>query len=191
MEPFKQPVNPSPSAPPKPMGDMKARPVAVEETALSYLRLRIRVTDGRMRVVAAQTVDGPLALSTSFVGQHAYEIMLDAHPIAVEGLPDIGVSRSYPRPGEHEHHITSRPTFEFTVRIPRTALPGDALARLRVTLYRFPDASPKTVAGPLTRQFGQQATVVALMDGVHADHIEPQALEQLKRLFPSSFAAPR
>lgn len=191
MEPFKPPANPQASTPATPSGDMTARPQPAEQAPQGYLRLRVRVTDGRMRIVGAQTVDGPLALSPSFVGQHAYEVMLDARPIALEGLPDLGVSRSYPRPEQHEHHITARPTYEFNVRVPRSLLPGDALSRMHVTLFRFPDASPKTAAASVARQFGQQASVVAAIDGVREEHVEAPALEQLKRLFPSSFGPPK
>lgn len=186
----KTPANPQGSTPATPSADMQARP-QLAEAADGYLRLRVRVTEGRMRIVGAQTVDGPLALSPSFVGQHAYEVMLDGRPIALEGLPDLGVSRSYPRPDQHEHHITARPTYEFNVRVPRSQLPADALGRLHVTLFRFPDASPKTAMGSMTRQFGQQATVVAVIEGVREEHLEAPALEQLKRLFPSSFQGPR
>jgi hypothetical protein len=70
-------------------------------------------------------------------------------------------------------------------------LPADALGRVQLTLFRFPDASPKTAAGSVTRQFGQQATVVAVIEGLREEHLEPPALEQLKRLFPSSFQTPR
>jgi hypothetical protein len=41
------------------------------------------------------------------------------------------------------------------------------------------------------RQFGQQATVVAVIEGLREEHLEAPALEQLKRLFPSSFQTPR
>jgi hypothetical protein len=187
----KPPENPQGSTPATASGDMKARPQLAEPAAQGYLRLRVRVTDGRMRIVSAQTVDGPLALSPSFVGQHAYEVMLDARPIALEGLPDFGVSRSYPRPDQHEHHITARPTYEFNVRVPRSLLPGDALGRLHVTLFRFPDASPKTALASVARQFGQQASVVAAIEGVREEHLEAPALEHLKKLFPSSFQSPR
>lgn len=184
MEPFKPPADRQGSTH---SGDMKARPEPADQAAQGYLRFRVRVTDNRMRIVGAQAVDGPLAQSPSFVGEHAYEVTLDARPIALEGLPDLGVSRSYPRPDYHEHHITARPTYEFNVRVPRSLLPGDALNRVHVTLYRFPDASPKTADAAVAKQFGQQASVVAAIEGVREEHVEAPALEQLKRLFPSAF----
>jgi hypothetical protein len=192
MESFAAPGKPSPPGSAAPTTEMQAHPrAAASEPAESYLRLRVRVTDDRMRVIDAKSVDGPLTHSPSFAGEHAYEASLDSQAIAIEGLPDVGVSRSYPRPGEHEHHIADRRTFEFTARIARAALPANALGRLALTVYRFPDASGKSVKSSLSREFGQQAKVVARLDGIREDTAEPQALEHLRRLFPSSFPGSR
>ncbi|HSS07039.1 MAG TPA: hypothetical protein VLK83_07855 [Rhodanobacteraceae bacterium] len=191
MESFAHPGKPSSSGD-APATEMQAHPrVAATEPAQSYLRLRVRVTDGRMRVIDAHSVDGPLTHSPSFAGEHAYEASLDSQSIAVEGLPDVGVSRSYPRPGQHEHHIADRRTFEFTARIARSSLPANALGRLALTVYRFPDASSKSVKSSLSREFGQQAKVVAHLDGMREDTAEPKALEHLRLLFPSSFPGTR
>lgn len=157
-----------------------------DHSASGYLRLRIRVAGDRMQIVGARVVDGPLSVSASFVGEYACEIVLDAVAIAVEGLPDVGVSRSYPRPGQHEHHFGTRHVFEFNMRIPKAALARDALQRLHITLYRFPDASVKHVVGSLSRAYGQQARVVARIEGVRAQDVEGQAREELERLFPAS-----
>jgi len=141
-----------------------------------------------MRVVSAHSVDGPLVLPTTVVGEHVYEVALDAKQVSMEGIPDIGVSRSFPRPDEHEHHFSARPTIEFNVRIPRRLLPPDALGRVRLTLYQLPDPSPKSVVGMVNKHFGDQARVVATLDGLRDEHLEPPAREQLRELFPSSFA---
>lgn len=168
-------------------GDMRPRPGdGQDHFASGYIRLRIRIAGERMQIVGARAVDGPLAAPASFVGEFACEIMLDATPLAVEGLPDVGVSRSYPRPGQHEHNFETRNVFEFNVRIPKAALSEDALQRLRITLYRFPDASVKHVVGSLSLAYEQQARVVARIEGVRAQDVEGRALEDLKRLFPAS-----
>ena len=158
------------------------------ETSDGYIRLRVRVTDDRMRVVSAHLVDGPLVLPTTVVGEHVYEVALDGKQLSMEGIPDIGVSRSFPRPDEHEHHFSTRPTVEFNVRIPRNQLPPDALSRVRLTLYRLPDPSPKTVAGMVDKHFGTQARVVATVEGLRDEHLEAPARDELRRLFSSSFA---
>lgn len=177
----------------KSMSEMRKHPQAAESAAASrqsYVLLRVRVAGDRMRILDAHSVEGPLITSSSFAGEHAYEVLLDSQVVAFEGVPDVGVSRSYPRPGEHEHHITERHSFEFTVRIPRAALPDNSLGRAALTLYRFPDASRKTVQGTLARQFGLQAKIVAHLDGLREDAFEPQAREQMKRLFPASVISP-
>src|SRR5262249_22858202 len=102
--------------------------------------------------------------------------------------PDIGVSRSFPRPNQDEHHFGTRPTIEFNVRIPRSQLPPDALSRVRLTLYRLPDPSPKNIVGMVNKHFGDQARVVASVEGLRDEHLAGSAREQIRRLFPSSFA---
>src|SRR5690348_272792 len=92
-----------------PAAEMKPRPsAAVADVKQGYLLLRARVINDKIQIISAKTVDGPLAQPTSFVGQHAYEVVFDARRLRVEGIPDISVSRSYPRPGQDEHHITER-----------------------------------------------------------------------------------
>jgi hypothetical protein len=152
-----------------------------------YVRMRVRVTDDRMRIVSVQHVEGPLAQPDSIVGQHAYEVTLDSNRLSAEGIADIGVQRSYPRPGQHEHHIAQLPSFEFNVRVPRSALPEGALDRLRINLYRFPDASRRSIAGTalLSQQLGPQVSVVARIEGLKAQHVDPIAIEQFTKVFPS------
>jgi hypothetical protein len=188
METFRPTVSPAASGA-IPASEMQSRPAAADtDTKQGYLLLRVRVINDKIQIISAKTVDGPLVEPTLLVGQHAYEVVLDAQRLAVEGIADIAVSRSYPRPGQHEHHIAQRQVFEFNIRIPRSAVPSNALDRIKINLFRFPDALPKAISGPtlLSRQFGNQARIVATLDGITADRIEPSALDQLKVIFPSA-----
>lgn len=190
METFR-PAAASPAVPPgaMPASEMQSRPAAaVADINQGYLLLRVRVINDKIQIISAKTVDGPLAQPASLVGQHAYEVVLDAQRLAVEGIADIAVSRSYPRPGQHEHHIAQRQVFEFNIRIPRSAVPSNALDRIKINLFRFPDALPKAISGRalLSRQFGNQARIIATLNGITADRIEPAALDQLKVIFPSA-----
>lgn len=152
-----------------------------------YVRLRVRVTDDRMRILSAQNVEGPLAQPQSIIGQHAYEVTLDGERVAAEGIPDVGLQRSFPRPGQHEHHVTELTSFEFNVRVPRASVPNVALERLQINLYRFPDATPKAIAGKarLSQQLGPQAHVVARIEGLRTQYIDPVAIEHFGKIFPS------
>lgn len=176
-------VSDSPMLPQK---DMESHAIPAIRTD-GYVRLRVRVTGDRMRILSVQNVEGPLAAPQALVGRHAYEVTLDARRIAAEGIPDVGVQRSFPRPGQHEHHVTELESFEFNVRVARQALPEGALDRLRINLYRFPDATPKPIAGDarLSQHLGPQAQTVAQIDGIQAQHVDPTAVEQFKKLFPS------
>ena len=176
----------------RPRSEMKPHPAPAASTAPreSYLRLRVRVVRDRMTIVDAQEVEGPLALSPQIAGEHVYEALLNSRPIAIEGLLDVGVSRSYPRPGKHEHFFTERPTFEFNVRIPTAALPGNALNRIALTLYRLPDASQRVAQGRIAQQFGRQARQVARLDGLRPEAFDVEAHRKISRLFPSFPQAP-
>src|SRR4051794_18980107 len=189
MEPFTQDSANSATRGKIPAAEMQARTLAsVAEAKQGYLLLRARVINDKIQIISAKTVDGPLAQPTSLVGQHAYEVVLDAQRLSVEGIPDISVSRSYPRPGQHEHHVTQRQVFEFNIRIAQSAIPSTALERIRINLYRFSDALPKAIPGVglLSAQFGRQAQILATLDGIKADRVEPAALDQLKVIFPSA-----
>lgn len=176
----------------KPKGAMTARESDInDQPGPGYIRLRVRVTDGEMRVVGAQRVEGPLLQTTSFTGEHAYEVTLDGKLVAREGIADMGVSRSYPRPGSVEHHVADRPTTEFNIRVPLDRVPVTALGRLRLSLFRFPDALPRTITGTISQQLGQQARVVARVEALSQGRIEPEALKQLERLAPRVFVSPK
>jgi hypothetical protein len=189
METFRPAASPAaPGA--MPASEMQSRPAAaVADTTQRYLLLRVRVINDKIQIISAKNVDGPLAQPASLVGQHAYEVVLDAQRLAAEGIPDIAVSRSYPRPGQHEHHIAQRQVFELNIRIPGSAVSSNALDRIKINLLRFPDALPKAISGGalLSRQFGNQARIIATLNGITADRIEPAALDQLKVIFPSAF----
>jgi hypothetical protein len=190
MEPF-TPGGANSAAPnAKPATEMKPRPLAaVADVKQGYLLLRARAINDKIQIISAKAVEGPLAQPTSLVGQHTYEIVLDAQRLQAEGIPDLSVSRSYPRPGQHEHHITERKVFEFNIRIPLSVVPSNALDRIKINLYRFSDALPKAIPGTalLSAQYGKQAQIVATLDGIRAERIEPSALDQLKVIFPSAF----
>ena len=191
MAPFKESSGDG-GKPPRHDGDMRPHETpGVDAQRQGYLRLRVRVSGDQMRIVGVARVEGPLAHSDRFVGEHAYEVTLDGRMLSREGLPDIGVSRSYPRPDGVEHNITARTTVEFNVRVPLGVIADSALARMRVSLYRFPDATPKLIVGTLTAQLGPQATMVARIDGLTNARIDEPALEQLRKLLPAAFRTSR
>lgn len=192
MSPFDPKAPAKPGKPKEGFQEMKGHPdiTATQTSGQSYLRLRMRVTGDRLNVVDVQQVPGPLVLSGSVAGEYAYEVQLDAKPLAAEGILDVGVSRSFPRPGTNEHFITQRSSFEFNVRLPRTEVPDASVPRLSIVVYRFADTSPKMIQGRISAQPGLQAHPVAQLQGIQVEALEPALREKFQKVFPR-MAAPR
>lgn len=186
MSPFNPKAAAEPETAKEGRQEMQAHPDAAEAqpSGQSYLRLRMRVAGDRLSVVDVQQVEGPLVQTGSVAGEYAYEVQLDAKPVAAEGILDVGVSRSYPRPGSNEHHITRHSTFDFNVRLPRAEVPDAAVPRLAITVYRFADASPKMIQGRISAQPGLQAQPVAQLQGIKLDSLEPELREKFQKVFP-------
>jgi hypothetical protein len=166
--------------------DMKAHPeiASKEVTGQSYIRLRVRAAGDRLTVLDVHEVDGPLVVSPNVAGEHAYEVQLDSKSLNAEGILDVGVSRSFPRPGSNEHFITPRSSFDFNVRIPKASLPDSAIPRLSITLYQFPDASPKLIQGRISAQTGLQAKAIARLPALNVESLEPNVTEKFQKIFP-------
>jgi hypothetical protein len=157
--------------------------------AESYLRLRVRVNEGEMSVQEVSEVEGPLIEPDTLNSGFVYEVTLAAQRLAVGGIPDLGVRRSYPAPdgtGElRGHHISVAPVAEFNVRVPHGKLSLSSLPRTEIALYRVKEDSPETAirSGPLPEQFGRQLREVARLKGIHIDRL-PQAIQgRLRRAF--------
>jgi hypothetical protein len=186
MSPFDPKAPAKPGKPKEGFQEMKGHPDITETqtSGQSYLRLRMRVTGDRLSIVDVQQVPGPLVLSGSVAGEYAYEVQLDAKPLAAEGILDVGVSRSFPRPGTNEHFITRHSTFEFNVRLPRAEVPDASIPRLSVVVYRFADASPKMIQGRISAQPGLHAQPVAQMAGIRMESLDPGLREKFQKVFP-------
>ena len=186
MSPFHSKEPAEPGTPKEGSQDMKGHPgtAEIQSSGQGYLRLRMRVAGDRLSVVDVQQVQGPLVQSGSVAGEYAYEVQLDAKPLAAEGILDVGVSRSFPRPGTNEHFITQRSTFEFNVRLPRAEVPDASIPRLSIVVYRFADTSPKMIQGRISAQPGLQAHPVAQLQGIQIEALEPALREKFQKVFP-------
>jgi len=186
MSPFDPKAPVKPGTPKEGGQEMKGHAGTTETQASgqSYLPMRMRVAGDRLSIVDVQEVQGPLVQTGSVAGEYAYEVQLDAKPVAAEGILDVGVSRSYPRPGTNEHYITPRSTFEFNVRLPRAQVPDASVPRLSIAVYRFADASPKMIQGRISAQPGLQAQPVAQLQGIRLESLEPELREKFQKVFP-------
>jgi hypothetical protein len=156
-----------------------------------YVRLRIRVSRGRLSVVDSHLVDGPLGQTTAFPGGNAYEVTLGDRLLHAGALPDLGVQRSFPNPKgpaeQRGHYITESRVFEFTARVPAAELTPETIGETAVRLHRVKEETRADRLGdaPLAEQFSREMRPVAELIGL-PDSVLPEAIEQRGGRTPSA-----
>jgi hypothetical protein len=147
-----------------------------------YVRMRIRVRDGRLSVIDSHLVDGPLAQAPGFSTMNAYEVTIDGRLLHAGALPDLGVQRSFVNPSgppeQRGHHFTDRPIFEFTARAPAHEISPETIGRIAVRLYRVKNEArtDRLTAAPLAQQFEREIRQIAELVGLPSS-VLPEAIE--------------
>ena len=148
-----------------------------------YVRLRIRVSNGRLSVVDSHLVDGPLGQVTAFPSGNAYEVTLGDRLLHAGALPDVGVQRSFPNPrGPREqrgHYLTEQSVYEFMARIPASEVTRDTIGRIAVRLHRVKEHVRAEHVGnaPLAQQFERNIRPVAELVGLPESAL-PEAIDR-------------
>src|SRR5262245_25474092 len=111
-----------------------------------YVRIRVRVDDGVLSIVASHPVEGPLAQTTTFEGGYAYEVTDGDRLLHAGSIPDLGVVRSFAHPSgtleQQRHHTYPLSRYEFNARVPTGALRRAALSKIAIVLYRVKERPP-------------------------------------------------
>lgn len=147
-----------------------------------YIRLRIRVHDGNLRVIDSHLVDGPLGQVSGFAGTNAYEVTLGDRLLHAGPLPDLGIQRSFvdPQgsPEQRGHYVTERSVYEFTARVPAADVTRDTIAQITVRLHRVKEEARAGVLGemPLSVQFEREMRPIAELVGL-PDSVLPEEIE--------------
>lgn len=148
-----------------------------------YVRLRVRVTDGRLSIVESHLVDGPLGQATSFPTGNAYEVTMGDRLLHAGALPDLGVQRSFPNPkgpaDQRGHYVTERRVYEFMARIPADEVTPDTIGQIAVRLHRVKDETgvDRIGATPLVEQFERDMRPIAELVGLPESAL-PEAIEK-------------
>lgn len=147
-----------------------------------YIRLRVRVRDGRMIILDSHLVDGPLSQASGFSTANAYEITLGDRLLHAAALPDLGVQRSFVNPDgppeQHDHYITERPIYEFTARVPAHEVTAETISKIALRLHRVKDEArtDRLGARPLAVQFPREMRPIAELVGL-PESVLPEAIE--------------
>lgn len=102
-----------------------------------YVRLLLRYQRGELRIVDADEIDGELVTPDTIVSGLAHEVRVGGRRVAFAAMPDANVNRSFSEAGTpraFDHHLYERDTYEFAVRVPRTALRGNDPSAVTVDL---------------------------------------------------------
>jgi hypothetical protein len=148
-----------------------------------YVRLRVRMKEGRLSIVESHLVDGPLGQATGFPAGNAYEVTLGDRLLHAGALPDLGVQRSFPNPQgppeQHGHFLTERSVYEFMARVPADEVTPDTIGNIAVRLHRVKQEASVDRLGdaPLGAQFERDMRPVAELVGL-PDSALPEAIER-------------
>jgi hypothetical protein len=147
-----------------------------------YIRLRVRVRGDRLAILDSHLVDGPLGQAQGFSTANAYEVTLGDRLLHAGALPDLGAQRSFVNPDgppdQHDHHVTDRPIFEFTARVPAHEVTPETISRIALRLHRIKDEArtDRLGAEPLGAQFPREVRPMAELVGLPAT-VLPEAIE--------------
>ncbi|HEV8653775.1 MAG TPA: hypothetical protein VG276_31350 [Actinomycetes bacterium] len=157
-------------------------------TGAGYVRLRLHLDGGCLSVAGARAVEGPLLQPVRLHAGLACEVVFEGRRVAVDSIPDLGIWRTLPPPGDQGggslagHHVTELDAFDFHVRVPRADLPLAALPGVRVAVYRCKGDAPTVPIGPgtLAEQFPRELREVARIEGVRLWELAPDIQGELR-----------
>jgi hypothetical protein len=164
---------------PRPGHDQVPRPAAVAEAEPGSVRLRLRITNGRVSVIGVHAVPGVMPQPQRLDFGLAYEIKNGNRRVAVGTVPDVGMRRSYPDPegraGMQGHHLQALESIEVNLRLPQREFSAAALPRLNVQLFRMKSQPPAAhiAAMPLAQQYADQLRPVAELRGIDIQALSP------------------
>jgi hypothetical protein len=154
------------------------------ESGLSYVRLRLHFEGGRLRIVGAREVAGPLTIP-DYVGTGlAYEVLAGERRIGVGSLPDVNVRRAFTNIDQKEAALGHNPTlldsYDFDVRVPKSELNVESLRSIVINLHQI-DAAPSERLGrhTLSEQLGEAAKTIASLQGIRQREMAPNARTEL------------
>lgn len=153
-----------------------------------YLRLRLAVEGGTLRVLDAWAVEGPLATEDRITGDLAYEVRRGADVLCVGSIPDAGEIRSFPNPDgppeQQRHFVRADPEPEIAVRVPAVGLRSADLDQVQVRLYRIKSGAPQSGLAPaeLAEEAGRGSREVASLTGVDLSTLPNGRAAEIRRV---------
>ena len=146
-----------------------------------YMRMEVRLQDGKLSVLEAHEVQGPLVQPDTLMNGLVSEVLVNNEQVAVAAHPEAIVSRSFEEPGHGPggHHTSVAPNVEFVVRVPIDALRGVDPANVSIHVLDAQE-HPSVKLTPRVRLAEHPSLNLAPQTSVTLDRIElPSSLRSL------------
>jgi hypothetical protein len=155
--------------------------VSSSATSDGYVRMRVRLEDGKLSLLDAHEVEGPLVQPDTLAHGLVHEVLVDGQRVAVGAHPDANISRSFEEPGHGPggHHTYDVGTVDLTVRVPTAALRGVDPRNVTLSVHDVQE-HPRTSLEPLATLAQQPMLKLAPQASMAFDQVElPDALRSL------------
>ncbi len=160
-----------------------------------YVRLEVHFENGRLSVIGAKDVPGPLTIPTAVIQGHVYEVLIGDQQIALGSIPDVGVRRAFANrdvPGpEGKHRFVQVFAFDFFVRVPKAHVTAENLPKMDIILHNVREV-PDRLAPDLAMRAQPSAAVeeAARLSGVRLETMPDVVRSQLEGIINENKTAP-
>jgi hypothetical protein len=183
------PMEPAPPATAGGRVEQEAKPAA-DADGDGYVRLALRLDDGRLELLGARAVAGPLLRPEWLHAGLVWELQLDGRSVATDTVLDAGTSRAFPAPDADDperrvHRTVELPAADFHARVARAELPLAALPSATVVVYRAKAGPPEAPLdaddpAPLADRFPRELREIARLEGVRLWELPGPVQEELR-----------
>lgn len=161
-------------------------PTATKVATDGYVRLELHVEDGKLSVVGAHEVEGPLTIPTAVIQGHAYEVLAGDRRISLGSIPDTVGRHAFANANvagpQSKHYFIPETTFNFFARIPKAEMRPEVLPEMSVVLHRVGTAPDKLSAVRLAKHPGVETVELARLPGLTLDQLPQQVRPQFERI---------
>lgn len=157
------------------------------DTTAGYVRFKVHVENGKLSITGVKEIPGKLITTRPASPGHFYEVLIGDEPISLGFLPDIGVRRSFANIDasgiELRERISTQPSFDFFVRIPRAKVTEDTLPKMAIMVHKVQKMPVKLDRSiPFIKNPGIISTKIGHLKGIKLNKLPKQVRPQLERI---------
>jgi len=160
---------------------------SLAESPLSYVRLRVHYDKGKLTIVGAREVAGPLTVPGHLSSGLTYEVLAEERRIGLGSLPDANAGRAFTNIDQEDAALGHNPrafdSYDFDVRVPKSELAAEKLPSIHLHLHDIdPAAAGPLAPAPIRAQLGDAVKTLASLPGINVKELESTAQVELSRI---------